>query len=346
MLFFCGASQSAVLYEQTQTGTAYDITKDVGNGSRFYSVFPFWSGSGPLFPGSGGLTLAADARYLRIKRLSGLSCETPALIVIAADDASNIIETTQTGQTVGDYCDYPLNGTSTGKRLWTVIICFSPGCNDDNGTMILDGSTANPGFVVDGSQTIWQQGGWAFQLCDIDGCTAVGGQKTPTGFYWPTGTGGPGNHANFLAMGCYGNTDYLENMYHIGKDFEVNSGAPVIAVSDGEVESVSYNGWGKGNIALVVRHWLYNGLSFYALYGHVQSNLSAGSPVSAGDTIATVGPYGQEPHLHFGVNLESIFPRKNYGKMPCNKWPNRNGFVEPVNWITTQQPGVDLSGGR
>jgi hypothetical protein len=178
LALFPRATSATVLYRQVLTGTPYDLTESAGGPGTlgYYSVFPFWSGLGPMFPGTGGLVLTADARVLRVKRLSGEPCSRPANILIVADDGSNIVQTTTPGIAIGDYCDYPLAGPSTGKRLWALFICMDNSCNGP--TMVLDGSTANPGFAVDGTQTMWDHGGWAFQLCDSDGCEDFAPSRT------------------------------------------------------------------------------------------------------------------------------------------------------------------------
>lgn len=339
LLIFIGQAQAGVLYEQTRGGHAYDITADGGAGYGMYSVFPFWSGSGPLFPGSGGLVLASDIRFLRLTRTSGVPCSQPLRLLLAADDGSNVVQETVAGIEVGTYCDYPLSGASAGMRFWSLFICLNNGCDASSGSLVLDGSPDNPGYLVDGTQTISQSGGWAFQLCDIDGCSDFA-RKTPTGFYWPTGTNALSNYAEWLALGCNGSTDYLTDRYHIGKDIAATKGDSVYAIASGKIIARSVNGWGSQNVALVIRHALANGIEFFALYGHVRSALDVGATVTAGEAIATVGPWVYGPHLHFGIHLGPTFPENRFGIMPCSAWPKTNGFVEPVSWITTQTPGT------
>lgn len=31
-------------------------------------------------------------------------------------------------------------------------------------------------------------------------------------------------------------------------------------------------------------------------------------------------------------------PSSNWGAMPCSRWPDTNGFVDPITWITTRSP--------
>lgn len=160
---------------------------------------------------------------------------------------------------------------------------------------------------------------------------------TGTGFAYPTGTSDLGSYAGWLASGCNGATQYSAGYYHIGKDIRASQGSSVYAVADGQVLQVSTGGWGAGNVALVVRHSLMDGRQFTAVYGHVQTTLSVGSRVSSRQVIARIGPYSP-PHLHFGVHPGRGAPAAPLGRMTCSSWPNANGFVDPIGWITQQTP--------
>jgi hypothetical protein len=81
--------------------------------------------------------------------------------------------------------------------------------------------------------------------------------KTATGFYYPTGTSALGSYAGWLAKP----PAYFDGYYHLGKDIAAPVGAGVYAVSSGTVVRVSYNGWGDGNVALLVRHRISDGSS-------------------------------------------------------------------------------------
>ncbi len=166
----------------------------------------------------------------------------------------------------------------------------------------------------------------------------VAQEQTPTGFYYPTGTSNFNDDNGWLAIGCNGSVDYLQDEYHLGKDISSNVGDNVYAISGGVVVNKSLNGWGAGNIALVVKHTLTNGIEFLAVYGHIASFLDVGSLVEAGKSFATIGSYSLGPHLHFGIHLGTTIPSTNWGKLPCASWPNTNGFVEPISWIKTQKP--------
>ena len=188
-------------------------------------------------------------------------------------------------------------------------------------------------------------------------------EPTPKGFYYPTGSRNFRISTPWLAADCDGSGGYItidgDQKYHVGVDIVPTDrdridGSPVYAISDGLVVYRSdkpTSGWGDGNIALVIRHELSNGKPFFAVYGHIRSNLNEGERVYAGRSFGTIGPLFDEKgtaihHLHFGINLglvnprteELVEPRTNLGIMSCSDWPDTNGFVDPVTWIETQKP--------
>jgi hypothetical protein len=188
-------------------------------------------------------------------------------------------------------------------------------------------------------------------------------ESTPKGFYYPTGSSNFRISTPWLAANCDNSGEYItiggDRKYHVGADIVPNDrdqvvGSSVYAISDGLVVYRSDNptsGWGDGNIALVIRHELSSGKPFFAIYGHIRSNLNEGKFVNAGQSFATIGPLFDENdipihHLHFGINLgivsprtgEPVEPRINLGIMSCSDWPDTNGFVDPITWIETQKP--------
>lgn len=173
-------------------------------------------------------------------------------------------------------------------------------------------------------------------------------EQTATGFYWPTGTSSLGNLAGWLADSCSwsGNQDYIDGFFHTGWDIAANEGDPVYAIADGEVVLLSTQGWGVGNIAVLVEHQLADKTKFIAVYGHVQSSLTVGKRVEAGQSLATIGPFSP-PHLHFGVR-PGIALTSPFGRMPCpEEGPitDTNGFVDPISWIQTHTPrAIDIVG--
>jgi hypothetical protein len=163
-------------------------------------------------------------------------------------------------------------------------------------------------------------------------------RKTPTGFYWPTDTIPHEGLNNWLAHGCDNTGDYFDGLYHIGDDILATAGEKVYAISDGTVLHISKNGWGEGNVGVIVAHKLENGDEFIAIYGHVQTSVSKDVELIGGQSFATIGSYPEsEDHLHFGIR-PGLSINAPYGRLECPNTGDTNGFVDPVNWITTQIP--------
>ena len=167
-------------------------------------------------------------------------------------------------------------------------------------------------------------------------------------FVYPTGKSGPYTYAGWLAGGP-GMLPYQNGYYHLGQDIEANEGDDVYAIADGKIIYVSVGGWGEGNFGLLIKHKLNTGEDFLALYGHVRPNsedlrrtisghVDPSVPVVAGEAFATIGPYDSIPHLHFGIRPGGEVPPSPWGRMPLERWSDTNGFVDPLEWITTQTP--------
>ncbi len=162
--------------------------------------------------------------------------------------------------------------------------------------------------------------------------------NTPTGFVYPTGTAALGGYAGWLAH----EDGYFPGLYHLGKDIDANEGDPVYAIDDGDVYAVNNSSaWGQGNVALLVRHKLSDGTVFLTIYGHIVSSLSDGDNVVAGEAIGVIGHYVNGDHLHFGIrpgtNTSAPLGRNGMGE-----YDDPKGFVDPVDWITTRNPGTTL----
>ncbi len=172
---------------------------------------------------------------------------------------------------------------------------------------------------------------------------SVDPMKTNTGFYWPTGET-PVISADWKAQKCnpdwplYG---YATNHVHSGTDIDAVYSASVYAIADGTVKYVSPNGWGSGNVALVVHHQVDSGEVFTAVYGHIVTTYERGDPVKAGKPIGRVGHWDNGDHLHFGV-YDSASYQDPFGRLPCpadeDGLKNMNGTVDPIEWITTHRP--------
>ena len=167
-------------------------------------------------------------------------------------------------------------------------------------------------------------------------------------FVYPTGKAEPYTYAGWLAGGP-GMPPYQEGYYHLGQDMEADEGDNIYAIADGEIVYVSVSGWGAGNFGLLIKHKLNTGEDFLALYGHVRPNsedlqpavsgpVDPPVPVAAGEAFATIGPYGSIPHLHFGIRPGGEVPPSPWGRMGLDQWSDTNGFVDPLDWITTRTP--------
>jgi len=197
---------------------------------------------------------------------------------------------------------------------------------------------------------------------------------TGTGFAYPTGLaptertyyGYNGaykyySYAGWLARSDTGNYP-LTGYYHIGQDIPAAIDTPVYPIADGEIVYVSVNGWNyntlDNNYGLLVKHKLNDGTEFLALYGHIRPNLLSLRYTSSGPvnppvkvyssvSFATVGPYGDVPHLHFGIHPGLNIP-SSMGILPLSQWPDKtqsaptNGFVNPIVWIETHTPFSSL----
>ncbi len=193
--------------------------------------------------------------------------------------------------------------------------------------------------------------------------SACAQEQTPKNFYYPTGSNDFRISTRWLATACDGSGEYItidgDQKYHVGIDIVPDNrdqvvGSPVYAISDGLVvyrDDKPTSGWGDGNIALVIKHELSNGQTFFAVYGNIRSDLNEGEFVDASQSFATIGPLFDEkgtpvPHLHFGINLGLVNqltgkpdePRTNLGIMSCSNWPDTNGFVDPITWLEEQKP--------
>lgn len=174
--------------------------------------------------------------------------------------------------------------------------------------------------------------------------------RTPTGFFWPTGE--EIKTYNWLADSCEwsGNDKYFDGKYHTGADILAKEGDPVYAIADGKVARISRgkdSGWlgknnGQNNVGVLVEHELADGTKFIAVYGHVVLPGEDPKTVEAGKPFASIGPYDiTQPHLHFGVRPGTSTDGP-LGMMDCPPPPGpivgTNGFVDPIEWITTSVP--------
>lgn len=147
--------------------------------------------------------------------------------------------------------------------------------------------------------------------------------------------------------GPYDRDWFGDNTNHLGKDYPGYVGDEIIAIADGQVETIydSIGGFGgaepsRDGPAVLVRHKKHDGQIFFALYGHMHalSGLNDGSFVKAGDVIGTVGHYyygagtGTDwPHLHFGIWNGDNFPESDWG------YGSVRNFIDPVPFLRDEK---------
>ncbi len=162
---------------------------------------------------------------------------------------------------------------------------------------------------------------------------AVAEERFPTGFYSPTGSNLLQIRHGWLDSGCGPAEPYEFDFYHTGDDNALPFGSSVYAVWDGVVVAVSSNGWGEGNVGLVIKSKRYRGGEFLWLVGHVTSSLGVNAPVQGGEVIATVGHWPGGDHVHFGVFPGTTPPTTDtdrhigWGKMGCSNWQDARTFL-------------------
>lgn len=103
---------------------------------------------------------------------------------------------------------------------------------------------------------------------------------------------------------------------HLGVDFAVPVGTPVLAVGDGEV-MVSKRDSGAGNY-VAIRH----GQQYTTRYMHLKKLLvKPGQKVKRGDLIALSGNTGRStgPHLHYEVWIKQQAVNPLTAKLPCTE---------------------------
>ena len=162
-------------------------------------------------------------------------------------------------------------------------------------------------------------------------------ERTPTGFYYPTGRAPISGDVGWLAS----DDDYYDNFCHIGHDFYANVDDLAYPISDGEIYYISYTeaSWGSGNMGVFVKHLLADNTPFLALYAHVKVNsIKSGDSVFGGISFAKIGWYSGGVHLHLGIFPGLNYPSTSWGRIPSPGQYPYNGFVDPINWINTKTP--------
>ncbi|MEO5509234.1 MAG: M23 family metallopeptidase, partial [Longimicrobiales bacterium] len=104
-------------------------------------------------------------------------------------------------------------------------------------------------------------------------------------------------------VGHFGDSRDGGRRSHLGIDIAAPRGTPVVAVSEGTIESVGYERLGGRIVWLRER-----GSARRHYFAHLQTiSVARGQKVDAGDVIGTVGTTGNAagtpPHLHYAVRL-------------------------------------------
>lgn len=180
-------------------------------------------------------------------------------------------------------------------------------------------------------------------------------QQTRTGFYWPLGkeSYAPSRCGTWLGRDPEHDGCYDKGLYHLGVDMIANVNDPVYAIRDGEIIGTSTDG--EGNEAVFIKHRLSDNTEFVAIYGHVRvgAGVLARKYVAGGQQFASIGRYSGGSHLHFAIHpaVTTAFAREardatgqvfkmGWGRASNYFWPDSNGFVEPIHWITKDNPNL------
>ncbi|RLG05157.1 MAG: hypothetical protein DRN68_09005, partial [Thaumarchaeota archaeon] len=159
-------------------------------------------------------------------------------------------------------------------------------------------------------------------------------EMTPTGWYWPAGSGETGGYLGFLEW----NPNY--GGWHLGQDFKRDTGLPVYAIGDGEViesrtDVTGYGPSGTKGGALVARFKTSTDEYFLALYGHLNNPHPKGE-IKAGEILGYINEYSPS-HLHFGIHPGYELPTNPWRGYTYEK-TNTYGWVDPIQFLLTTSP--------
>ncbi len=139
----------------------------------------------------------------------------------------------------------------------------------------------------------------------------------------------------------FGSDCYIPGKEHLGTDSQgASSGARVDAIASGVVRRV--DSWGsEWGTAIGVEHTASNGDRFLAVYAHVNSSVSVGDSVAAGERIASVYNLGGNSHLHFGIRPLSSGDNGGgtavKGATTCGT--SNLGYVNPIPYLSARAAG-------
>lgn len=143
------------------------------------------------------------------------------------------------------------------------------------------------------------------------------------------------SHGHWL-QGLPPDFGYTPGRVHAAIDIGAEEGDPVYSVLDGECivarMDVGGMGWDSAEGApssggAIIIHSVESGR--FILYGHTKDHrIRQGErDVKAGDPIASVGPYGEHPHLHLSVRSRA-FPQLGWGTPTLRGYPLASGAEE------------------
>lgn len=135
------------------------------------------------------------------------------------------------------------------------------------------------------------------------------------------GVGGYNEHrAIYHRSSHFGSDSAPPREIHLGIDFWMAAGTPVLAPLDGVVHSFQDNNrFGDYGPTIILEHATETA-PLYSLYGHLSRNsltgLYDGMPIKAGEQIAEIGPYPENgdwpPHLHFQLMTDMLGLRGDF----------------------------------
>jgi murein DD-endopeptidase MepM/ murein hydrolase activator NlpD len=173
----------------------------------------------------------------------------------------------------------------------------------------------------------------------------------PEGFSYPTsytwqGTGDtqqPPGKSNIFGwlITDQDNPPYPVHNSHRGIDIYAASNAPVFSITSGVVAENDTAQSDYLNKNLWIKHDKPDGGYFYTVYGHVNSSLSKGVAIKAGQQIATIASQNN-PHIHLGIHPSGVSYPWGRGAIPSgwsiNNDPDKSelpldGWVAPRTYI-------------
>jgi murein DD-endopeptidase MepM/ murein hydrolase activator NlpD len=128
---------------------------------------------------------------------------------------------------------------------------------------------------------------------------------------------------------------YLEG-FHIGYDFDQPENTDLKCIDDnGIIVSIAFmNGFGSLNPSTKGFCLFVKFSKYYAIYGHIKTDLKEGQKVNQDDIIGKIASFynGSDylPHCHFGIWNDTTFPESPVGYLPDN---NFKKWIDPIKFL-------------